>query len=123
MSESECLESSRFYYIDYKDWFDELDKGYLQVPDDDTFEFACYALIFFEEVFEIIPKLCTVSCMKICKLIKDHYELRVSEKQMRVMTNILFKSYVQRNTPRSLAEIKQKIEKLKQAAKDKSSHK
>ena len=51
--------------------------------------------------------------MNIIKDIRAHHDFHVTDKQVRVITNIMFSNFVKNNTPKSEKEINMKIEKLK----------
>ena len=112
-SELELLDCTKFYYRENQAYFDKLNKGFLSIPDDSTFEFASLVFIFFDQSLDIIPKLCRKSCMNIIKDIRAHHDFHVTDKQVKVITNIMFSNFVKNNTPKSEKEINMKIEKLK----------
>ena len=112
-SELELLDCTKFYYRENQAYFDKLNKGFLSIPDDSTFEFASLVFIFFDQSLDIIPKLCRKSCMNIIKDIRAHHDFHVTDKQVKVITNIMFSNFVKNNTPKSDKEINMKIKKLK----------
>ena len=114
MTDSELFDCTTYYYHDFKEYFDLIDMGCLQIPNDICFELCSFTIIFFEDLgSDLMVDLCRNSCKTIVSELKDHFDFKVNAKQIHALTNFMFSNFVKNASPKSNASNAKQLEKFK----------
>lgn len=92
---------THFYYAEFGQYTDTLDRGGLNVPSDRACQWAIYSYMVFNVVKDSV---CRLSFMRITMALSEMFEFGMENRHARILANIFLKNYVRAATPRSTKE-------------------
>ena len=84
------IEDTTFYYNQFADYFDALNRGGLQIPNDNLVQWAIFCLIVFEQLSD---EICRIFLSEQFLYISQKYKFSISIQQCRILANIFLKNY------------------------------
>ena len=108
-SDVEMLDVTTFYATKYGTFTNHLDRGQLNIPHDRACQWTSFCFVVFNSVKE---KVCRNSMSKLCAVVSEHYDFKMTPAYARIISNIFIKNYCRERTPRTFKESKLKVLKL-----------
>ena len=86
-----------------------LDRRQVNIPHDRACQWTFFCFVVFNSVKE---KVCRNSMSKLCAVVSEHYDFKMTPAHARIISNIFIKNYCRERTPRTFKESKLKVLKL-----------